>query len=176
MKEVADAVHTLGLHFGIYEDAGYETCGGFAGSGEPKGGGKDHFLQETKLFESWGVNHLKPDGCNLYIAHGSTKFATYRKPYAAQSKAPKAASRPIASSESTPAYFQGTPEWYAVLEWVRDYCQLWREGTDIEVFAPKKPDASKVRQHPVELRLQSPARQISKAGKLERCRFHHWRR
>ena len=143
MKPVADAVHALGLHFGIYEDAGYETCGGFAGSGEPNGGGKDHFLQDTKLFESWGVDYLKLDGCNLYVAKGSTKLATYRKAYAAQSRALKSVSRPIVFSESAPAYFQGTPNWYAVLQWVRHYGQLWREGTDIEVYDPKKPDASR---------------------------------
>ena len=43
-------------------------------------------------------------------------------------------------SESAPAYFQGTPDWYDVLRWVRGYGQLWREGTDIEVYDPKQPD------------------------------------
>lgn len=143
MKPIADAVHALGLKFGIYEDAGYETCGGFAGSGEPNGGGKDHFLQDTRLFASWGVDYLKLDGCNLYVAKGSTKVATYRKAYAAQSAALKKVTRPIVFSESAPAYFQGTPDWYVVLKWVRDYGQLWREGTDIEVYDPKKPDASR---------------------------------
>src|ERR1700739_624281 len=46
MKSVADTVHGLGMKFGIYEDSGYLTCGGFAGSGDPKGGGKDHFVQD----------------------------------------------------------------------------------------------------------------------------------
>ena len=44
MKPVVQAIHRMGLKFGIYEDAGYATCGGFAGSGEPNGGGKDHFF------------------------------------------------------------------------------------------------------------------------------------
>ena len=52
----------------------------------------------------------------------------------------KAVGRPIVFSESAPAYFQGTPDWYDVLSWVRDYGQLWREGTDIATFSPKKPD------------------------------------
>ena len=67
MKPVAEAIHALGLKFGIYEDAGYETCGGYAGSGVPNGGGKDHFLQDARLFASWGVDYLKLDGCNLYV-------------------------------------------------------------------------------------------------------------
>ena len=51
-----------------------------------------------------------------------------RKAYAAESAALKAVGRPIVFSESAPAYFQDTPDWYDVLTWVRDYGQLWREG------------------------------------------------
>lgn len=143
MKAVGDAVHGLGLKFGIYEDAGYLTCGGFAGSGKPKGGGEDHFLQDAKLFVSWGVDYLKLDGCNVYVPAGGTQDAAYRKAYSAQAAALKKVGRPIVFSESAPAYFQGTPEWYDVLTWVGGYGQLWREGTDINVFDPKKPDASR---------------------------------
>ena len=143
MKAVADAIHGLGLKFGIYEDAGFLTCGGFAGSGEAKGGGKDHFLQDAKLFASWGVDYLKLDGCNVYVPNGGTQDAAYRKAYSAQAAALKEVGRPVVFSESAPAYFQGTPGWYDVLTWVGDYGQLWREGTDINVFDPKKPDASR---------------------------------
>lgn len=145
MKPVADAIHALGLKFGIYEDAGYETCGGFAGSGEANGGGSDHFAQDARLFESWGVDYLKLDGCNVYVPKNSTQDAAYRKAYAAQSAALKALRRPIVFSESAPAYFQGTPGWYDVLSWVRGYGQLWREGSDIMTFDPKHPDKSRFR-------------------------------
>jgi alpha-galactosidase len=140
MKPVADAVHALGLKFGIYEDAGYKTCGGFAGSGEVDGGGKDHFLQDARLFASWGVDYLKLDGCNMYVPKGADSAAVYRKAYATQSEALKAVGRPIVFSESAPAYFLDTPDWYDVLNWVRDYGQLWREGWDIATFNPMKPD------------------------------------
>jgi alpha-galactosidase len=140
MKPVAQAIHAMGLKFGIYEDAGYETCGKFAGSGVPNGGGKDHFLQDARLFASWGVDYLKLDGCNLYVPAGGTQAEAYRSAYAAENKALKAVGRPIVFSESAPAYFQGTPEWYDVLTWVRDYGQLWREGTDVATFRPAKPD------------------------------------
>jgi alpha-galactosidase len=62
MKPVTQAGHALGLRFGIYEDAGFETCGGRAGSGKPDGGSKTHFAQEARLFASWGVAYLKLDG------------------------------------------------------------------------------------------------------------------
>ncbi len=143
MKEVAEAVHALGLKFGIYEDAGYATCGGFAGSGEPKGGGKDHFLQDARLFASWGVDYLKLDGCNVYVPKGENMEAAYRAAYAAQSAALEKTGRPIVFSESAPAYFLDSPEWYNVLSWVRRYGQLWREGWDIANYQPNKPDASR---------------------------------
>lgn len=141
MKPIADAVHALGLKFGIYEDAGYLTCGKFAGSGVPKGGGKDHFVEDARLFASWGVDYLKLDGCNLYVPKGGNTQSVYREAYAAESAALKSVNRPIVFSESAPAYFQDSSDWYDVLTWVREYGQLWREGTDIRIFRPNKPDA-----------------------------------
>ncbi len=140
MKAVAQAIHGMGLKFGIYEDAGYETCGKFAGSGVPDGGGNDHFLQDAKLFASWGVDYLKLDGCNVYVPAGNSQAEAYRSAYAAENKALKAVGRPIVFSESAPAYFQGMPDWYDVLSWVRDYGQLWREGTDVAIFSLSNPD------------------------------------
>lgn len=140
MKPVAQAIHALGLKFGIYEDAGYATCDGLAGSGRPKGGGKDHFLEDAKLFASWGVDYLKLDGCNVYVPEGISKDAAYRDAYAAESAALKSAGRRIVFSESAPAYFQGSSEWYDVLSWVRDYGQLWREGSDMANFHANNSD------------------------------------
>jgi len=143
MKPVAAAIHAMGLKFGIYEDAGYATCGGFAGSGEPAGGGNAHFLQDALLFASWGVDYLKLDGCNLYSPRDANQAAAYRKAYAAENAAIKAAGRRIVFSESAPAYFQGLPAWYDVLSWVRGYGQLWREGDDIGNFDAHDPSRAR---------------------------------
>ena len=134
MKPVADEIHKLGLKFGIYEDSGSETCGRFAGSGLPQGGGDAHFLEDARLFASWGVDYLKLDGCNVYVPPGETEEQSYHLAYAAQHEALEKVGRPIILSESAPAYFQGTPEWYDVLSWVGKYGQLWREGTDIATY------------------------------------------
>jgi alpha-galactosidase len=139
IEPVARAVHALGLKFGIYEDAGYATCGGFAGSGEPKGGGPDHFLQDARLFASWGVDYLKLDGCNLYVPKGSKEVEVYRKAYAAESAALKSVGRTIVFSESAPAYFEDAPDWYDVLSWIGGYGQLWREGDDMANYHARRP-------------------------------------
>jgi len=143
MRPVVAAVHALGLKFGIYEDAGSMTCARFAGSGSPNGGGKPHFPADARLFARWGVDYLKLDGCNVHPESGAAGEAAYRAAYRAESIALGKVGRPIVFSESAPAYFQGSPYWYDVLRWVRDYGQLWREGTDIQVYDSKQPGESR---------------------------------
>lgn len=143
IKPVADEVHALGLKFGIYEDAGFKTCAGNAGSGEPDGGGDDHFVQDARLFASWGVDYLKLDGCNMYVPKGASSAEMYRKAYSAESAALQDTHRTIIFSESAPAYFLDTPDWYDVLTWTPRYGDLWREGWDITTFKPERADESR---------------------------------
>lgn len=126
MRWLADYVHGKGLKFGIYEDAGTLTCGGFAGSW-------NHFQQDANLFASFGVDYLKLDGCNVPSVSGQTREQTYRSAYSAMATALANSGRNIVFSESAPAYFQGSSDWYTVLGWVAQFGQLWREGFDIAV-------------------------------------------
>ena len=57
IKSLADYVHSKGLKFGIYSDAGYLTCGGFPGS-------RGYEYQDARDYASWGVDYLKYDWCN----------------------------------------------------------------------------------------------------------------
>jgi alpha-galactosidase len=155
MKPVADAIHKMGLKFGIYEDSGSETCGRYAGSGLPQGGGEAHFLEDARLYASWGVDYLKLDGCNVYVPPGETEEQSYQMAYAAQHEALQQVGRPIVFSESAPAYFQGTPEWYDVLSWVGQYGQLWREGSDISTYHAQPIPAQFRRRFPQRTRYQS---------------------
>lgn len=139
IRPVAQAIHAMGLKFGIYEDAGFATCGRYAGSGQPEGGGKDHFLRDIRLFESWNVDLLKLDGCNVYVSPGSSQDVAYREAYAAESAALKSTGRPIVFSEAAPVFFMGTPEWYDVLGWVRHYGELWGEGTEMSTLDASRP-------------------------------------
>ncbi|WP_225845162.1 ricin-type beta-trefoil lectin domain protein [Streptomyces sp. HPF1205] len=140
-------LHARGLRFGIYEDAGSATCEGRPGSGRPQGGGADHFARDTATFAAWGVDYLKLDGCNMYVAPGQTKEDAYRQAYDAQAAALRASGRTIVFSESAPAYFQtgqwGNPDWFDVLSWTGSDGQLWREGRDIAVYDPSRPEASR---------------------------------
>jgi alpha-galactosidase len=57
IKAVADYVHSLGLKFGIYSDAGTLTC-------QERPGGLGHEYQDALMYASWGVDYLKYDWCN----------------------------------------------------------------------------------------------------------------
>ncbi|GAA1967951.1 ricin-type beta-trefoil lectin domain protein [Kitasatospora viridis] len=147
MAWLGSYLHSRGLKFGIYEDAGSSTCGGYAGSGQPQGGGADHFAEDAADFAAWGVDYLKLDGCNVYTAAGQTQEQAYRQAYDAESAALAASGRAITFSESAPAYFQsgewGNPSWFSVLGWVGGDGQLWREGYDIATYDSTNPNASR---------------------------------
>ncbi|MEZ0091594.1 ricin-type beta-trefoil lectin domain protein [Streptacidiphilus sp. EB129] len=136
MAYVGSYLHARGLKFGIYEDAGTSTCGGYAGSW-------DHWTQDADLFASWGVDYLKLDGCNLPSVSGQTEEQTYRSAYSQMSQALKNSGRDIVFSESAPAYFEGTTDWDTVLGWVGQYGQLWREGSDIQTYDSSAPNTSR---------------------------------
>ncbi|MGA9658929.1 MAG: glycoside hydrolase family 27 protein [Asticcacaulis sp.] len=53
---LADYVHSKGLKFGLYSDAGSLTCGGRPGSA-------GHEFQDARQYAKWGVDYLKYDWC-----------------------------------------------------------------------------------------------------------------
>ena len=57
MKALADYVHSKGLKFGLYSDAGTGTC-----QGRPGSLGYEEI--DAKTYAEWGVDYLKYDNCN----------------------------------------------------------------------------------------------------------------
>ena len=57
MKALADYVHSKGLKFGIYSDAGAHTCEGRPGS-------SGYEVEDARQYAAWGVDYLKYDWCN----------------------------------------------------------------------------------------------------------------
>ncbi|EGF89303.1 alpha-galactosidase [Asticcacaulis biprosthecium C19] len=56
IKALADYVHSKGLKFGLYSDAGVKTCGGRPGSA-------GYEFQDARTYAGWGVDYLKYDWC-----------------------------------------------------------------------------------------------------------------
>ncbi|HZY61911.1 MAG TPA: glycoside hydrolase family 27 protein [Edaphobacter sp.] len=133
MEWMSQQVHALGLKFGIYEDAGTETCAKYPGSW-------DHFQKDADTFAKWKVDYIKLDGCNVPDLPGKTSEETYHYAYKAFSDAILKSGRKMVFSESAPAYFENTPDdWYLVLGWVDKYGNLWREGADIALSQESGP-------------------------------------
>ncbi|RYP40343.1 hypothetical protein DL767_001755 [Monosporascus sp. MG133] len=63
IKTVADQIHSQGLKFGLYGDAGIMTCAGYPGS-------QGREAQDARLLASWGVDYWKYDACYLPCDNG----------------------------------------------------------------------------------------------------------
>ncbi|KAF8943125.1 hypothetical protein BGZ47_005790 [Haplosporangium gracile] len=132
--------HDRGFKFGIYQDAGYKTCGGYPGS-------LGHYERDVAQFAGWEVDYIKLDGCyvkkNESLPESPTLEPTFRQLYEGFGLAIRSQPRPMVYSESAPAYFAGLSagtgdrvgrDWYKVHTWIGQYGQLWRHSTDISVY------------------------------------------
>jgi len=119
IKALADYVHSKGLRFGIYSDAGTMTCGDRPGS-------FGYEEKDAKLFAEWEIDYLKYDFCycpDYASLHNDYKMAIAR--YKAMGDALKATGRPIVFSVC---------EWGPRSPWLwgREVGgQLWRVSYDV---------------------------------------------
>jgi len=110
IKALADYVHSKGLKFGIYSDAGRMTCGKRPGS-------QGHEYQDALTYARWGVDYLKYDWC--YTGGISAEDA-----YALMSDALRSTGRDIILSIC---------EWGSNQPWLwgKNIGNLWRTTGDI---------------------------------------------
>jgi alpha-galactosidase len=112
IKALADYIHSLGLKFGIYSDAGSKTCAG-------RPGGLGHEYQDALKYAAWGVDYLKYDWCNTTTQDARASYANVRN-------ALDAAGRPIVLSIC---------EWGIAKPWLWGKevgGNLWRTTGDIQ--------------------------------------------
>ncbi len=110
IKALADYVHSKGLKFGIYSDAGTATC-------QHRPGGRGYEFQDARQYAAWGVDYLKYDWCD----HGTQNSEAS---YSLMSAALKKSGRPIVFSLCE---WGSTKPWL----WARDIGNLWRATGDI---------------------------------------------
>lgn len=111
IKALADYVHSLGLKFGIYSDAGSMTCAKRPGS-------LGHEYQDAMQYAGWGVDYLKYDWCNTTTQDAQAAYALIRN-------ALNATGRPIVLSIC---------EWGTAKPWLwgeKVGGNLWRTTGDI---------------------------------------------
>ena len=111
IKALADYVHSRGLKFGIYSDAGSMTCAKRPGS-------LGHEYQDALQYAAWGVDYLKYDWCNTTTQDAQAAYALIRN-------ALNATGRPIVLSIC---------EWGTAKPWLwgaKVGGNLWRTTGDI---------------------------------------------
>jgi len=114
VKALGDYLHKLGLKFGLYEDYGNFTCGGYPGV-------LMNMEKDAKQFAAWGVDYVKLDGCYSEpdsMEEGYPQFGSYLNK----------TGRPMVYSCSWPAYQIGQHPDYAS---IAEHCNLWRNFDDI---------------------------------------------
>ncbi|MFZ5551224.1 MAG: glycoside hydrolase family 27 protein [Pseudomonadota bacterium] len=110
IKALADYVHSKGLKFGLYSDAGSLTCGGRPGSA-------GHEFQDARQYAKWGVDYLKYDWC-----HTGSRNA--EAAYTIMAKALRESGRDIVLSICE--WGNNQPE-----RWAQPVGHLWRTTGDI---------------------------------------------
>lgn len=110
IKALADYIHSLGLKFGIYSDAGWKTCGGRPGS-------RGYEFQDAMKYAEWGVDFLKYDWCSTDGLKAEGAYQTMRD-------ALYKAGRPILFSMCE---WGNSKPW----EWAKETGHMWRTTGDI---------------------------------------------
>lgn len=110
IKALSDYIHSLGLKFGIYSDAGWKTCGGRPGS-------RGYEFQDALKYAQWGVDYLKYDWCETDGLKAEGAYLTMRD-------ALYKAGRPILFSMCE---WGNSKPW----EWAKDVGHIWRTTGDI---------------------------------------------
>lgn len=111
IKALADYVHSKGLKFGLYSDAGTYTC-------QKRPGSRGYEYQDARTYASWGVDYLKYDWCSHGKQNSEASYKLMRD-------ALYAAGRPIIFSICE---WGTTKPWL----WARDIGNLWRTTEDIQ--------------------------------------------
>ena len=112
MKAVSDEIHSMGMKFGLYGDAGTMTCAGYPGS-------QGYEDRDAKALASWGVDYWKHDNCYTPCNQGSVQ--TCGSPIGStQQWYPKMRDALAAS---------GRPIFYSLCNWGRD--NVWTWGSSV---------------------------------------------
>ena len=111
MKALADYVHSKGLKFGLYSDAGTLTC-------QKRPGSRGYEFQDARQYAAWGVDYLKYDWCSTGTQNAPAAYSIMRD-------ALVKAGRPIVFSIC---------EWGTAKPWLwaKGIGNLWRTTGDIQ--------------------------------------------
>lgn len=124
ISALAERVHSLGLHLGIYGDCGTRTCQDFPGQlANDTNLANNYYELDARTFAEWQIDSFKFDGCYMEVSRAAALCPP-------MGQALNATGRPMLFSCSWPAYeidANITTNWDLVME----RCNLWRAYGDI---------------------------------------------
>ena len=91
MKALGDAIHAMGLKFGIYSSPGPLTCGGYTASYQYED-------KDAESYAGWGIDYLKYDWCSYDKIAKDRSLTELKQPYLLMRKNLDAAGRDIVFS------------------------------------------------------------------------------
>jgi alpha-galactosidase len=111
IKALADYIHSKGLKFGIYSDAGTLTC-------QKRPGSRGYEFQDARQYAAWGVDYVKYDWCSTSTQNPQASYSIMRD-------AMEKSARPMVFSLC---------EWGSSRPWLwaKDVGNLWRTAGDIQ--------------------------------------------
>lgn len=112
LKALGDYIHSKGLKFGIYSDAGNGTC-------QNRPGSRGYEYQDARQYAAWGVDYLKYDWCNHYDTQDA------RSSYETMRDALAKSRRPILFSICE---WGSTKPWL----WAGNVGNMWRTTLDVK--------------------------------------------
>ena len=110
MKALADYIHSKGLKFGIYSDAGTKTC-------QRRPGSRGYEFQDARTYAGWGVDYVKYDWCYTTTQNAQASYKLMRD-------AIRRAGRPMVFSLCDWG-------WSKPWLWAKNVGHLWRATDDI---------------------------------------------
>lgn len=137
---LSDYIHARGLRFGIYLDAGLNTCAGYPGS-------YGFEARDVATLAEWKVDYCWVDGCNMPAG------SDYKTQYTLWGALFNASSRPVIWEASWPAYEQGSVD----LDYVGSISHEFRYYNDI------RPDFDEIFSI-VDYTLDGPFAQVTRPG------------
>jgi alpha-galactosidase len=110
MKALGDYIHSKGLKFGIYSDAGTKTC-------QRRPGSRGYEFQDARTYAEWAVDYVKFDWCYTTTQNAKASYKLMRD-------AIYQAGRPMVFSLCDWG-------WSKPWLWAKDVGHLWRATDDI---------------------------------------------
>ena len=111
IKALADYIHSKGLKFGIYSDAGKKTC-------QERPGSWQYEAIDAQTYAEWGVDYIKYDWC-----HHGLKRAENTYPIMGEE---------LYKLDRDIVYSVCNWGWGDPWEWAPEFAHLWRTTWDIE--------------------------------------------